>query len=148
MQIADEHVAILRTQLMGNFAEHRRLLEQLDDQEANTLYAALVSATFIKAVQGFFIDEGKTTDESEVIDFVARVRERSDDSSDLINPQLAESMILDLLGKGTMVETDPDTMIGHQMVLLAAVVGEKQFTDAEIDALLSSSRSLADELIE
>ncbi|MEU8804810.1 hypothetical protein [Spirillospora sp. NPDC048819] len=147
MPITDEHVAVLRAQLAGNREEHLRLMGQLDSDEANVYYTALVAAAFIEAAERHFIEDGKTADESNVIDFVAQVRERSDESSEIVNPQIAESMILDLLGKGTMVDADADTKFGHQIVLLAALVGEEQFTSAELDAFLLRARSLADELL-
>lgn len=148
MAITDEQVAVLRAQLAGNRAEHLRLMEQLDSNEANVYYTALVAAAFIQAAERYFIQDGNVADDSKVIDFVARVRERSDESSDVINPHIAESMIFDLLGKGTMVDADPDTKFGHQIVLLAALVGEEQFTAAGLDSFLLQARSLADELIE
>ncbi|MGP4028375.1 hypothetical protein [Actinomadura sp. 3N407] len=147
MPITDEQVAVLRAQLAGNREEHLRLMEQLASDEANVYYTALVAAAFIEAAERHFIEDGKTADESNVIDFVAQVRERGDESSEIINPHIAESMILDLLGKGTMVDADADTKFGHQIVLLAALVGEEQFTSAELDAFLLRARSLADELL-
>jgi hypothetical protein len=147
MPITDEHVAVLRAQLSGNHQEYLRLMDQLDDNEANTLYTALVAAAFIEAAEYHFIKHGEVADESQVIDFVAQVRERSDDSSDLINPQLAESMLLDLLGKGTMIDADPDTKFGHQIVMLSAMAGERQFTPTELETFLQSARSLAEELL-
>lgn len=147
MPITDDQVAVLRAQLSGDREEHLRLMEQLDSNEANVLYTALVAAAFIEAAERHFIKDGKVADNSEVIEFVARVRETDDRSSDLINAQVAESMILDLLGKGRMVDADPDTKFGHQTVLLAALVGEEQFTPTELDSFLNDARALANELL-
>lgn len=147
MSITDDHVAVLRAQLAGDREEHLRLMEQLDSNEANVLYTALVAAAFIEAAERHFIKDGKAADNSEVIEFVARVRETDDTSSDLINAQVAESMILDLLGKGRMADADPDTKFGHQTVLLAALVGEEQFTLTELDSFLNDARTLANELL-
>ncbi|MGI5421544.1 hypothetical protein [Actinomadura luteofluorescens] len=147
MPITDEQVAVLRAQLRGNREEHLRLLDQLDSDEANVFYTALVGAAFIEAAQYHFIKNGEVASTTQIIDFVAQMREKSDDSSDLINPQLAESMLLDLLGKGTMIDSDADTKFGHQIVMLSAMVGERQFTPAELDAFLQSARSLAEELL-
>ncbi|MFB4311281.1 hypothetical protein [Actinomadura sp. GTD37] len=147
MPITDEQVAVLRAQLTGNREEHLRLMGQLDSNEANVSYTALVAAAFIEAAERRFIEDGKVADDAEVIDFVAKVRETNDESSRLIKPQIAESMILDLLGKGAMVDADPDTRFGHQTVLLAAMVGEERFTSTELDAFLHNARSLADELL-
>ncbi|MEU9838583.1 hypothetical protein AB0C69_05095 [Actinomadura sp. NPDC048032] len=147
MPITDEQVAVLRAQLKGNRAEHLRLMEQLDSNEANEYYPALVAAAFIEAAEQYFIKDGEVADDSQIIDFVAQMRERSDESSDLINPSLAESMIRDLLGKGEMIDAEPGVKFGHQIVIVAAIVGERQFTPAELEAFLQSARSLAEELL-
>ncbi|TDC73243.1 hypothetical protein [Actinomadura sp. 7K507] len=148
MTVTDEQVATLRAQLEGNIAEHRRLLNDLDPGEANVGYSALIAAAFIEAAERRFIKDGKTGDKFEVIDFVAQTRENDDESPNVINPQIAEGMLLSLLGKGSMVDADEETKLGHQIVLLAALVSEEQFTSTELDAFLLNARSLADELLE
>lgn len=55
MPVTDEQIATLRAQLRGNIVEHRRLLKQLDADEANVGYPALIAAAFITAVQQRFI---------------------------------------------------------------------------------------------
>lgn len=147
MPITDEQVAVLRAQLRGDREEHLRLLNQLDSEEANVFYTALVGSAFIEAAQHHFIKNGEVASASQIIDFVAQVRERSNDSAHLINPKLAESMLLELLGKGKMIDADADTKFGHQIVMLSAMVGERQFTPVELDAFLQSARSLAEELL-
>jgi hypothetical protein len=148
MPVTDEQVATLRAQLEGNIAEHRRLLSQLDPEEANVGYSALVTAAFIEAAEQRFIRDGTVADKSEVIDFVALAREGDDKAPDVINPEIAESMILHLLGKGTMVDADAETRLGHQIVLLATLVSEREFTEKELDTFLLGARSLANDLIE
>ncbi|NDU75075.1 hypothetical protein GWI34_20950 [Actinomadura sp. DSM 109109] len=147
MPITDEQVAVLRAQLIGDREEHLRLLDQLESEEANVFYTALVGAAFIEAAQHHFIQNGKVASTHQIIDFVAQVRERSDEFSHLINPELAESMLLELLGKGTMIDADADTKFGHQIVMLSAMVGERKFTPLELDTFLQSARSLAEELL-
>ncbi|WP_141584434.1 hypothetical protein [Actinomadura sp. WMMA1423] len=147
MSITDEQVAVLRAQLTRKREEHLRLMDELDPTEANEFYPALVAAAFIEAAEYRFIKNGEVANEGQVVDFVAQMRERSDESSDLINPRLAESMILDLLGKGTMLDAEPGVKFGHQIVMVAAMVGEREFTPAELEAFLQSARSLAEELL-
>lgn len=147
MPITDHQVSILRAQLAGQQDEHLRLAKELSREEANTEYAALVAAAFIEAVERRFIKDGITADESEVIDFVAQVRSIDDEMTETIDPQIAESLILHLLEKGTVVDADKDKKFGHQIVLLASLVGEEQFTDAELDAFLADARSLANQLL-
>ncbi|GAA1797845.1 hypothetical protein [Actinomadura chokoriensis] len=148
MAITDEQVDVLRAQLAGKIDEHRRLARQLTADEANTEYATLVAAAFIEAVERRFMKDGKAADDADVIDFVAQVRGLDDEMPDIIDPRLAESLIFHLLEKGTAINADPDTKFGHQIVLLANLVGEEQFSSAELDAFLSSARSLANELLE
>jgi len=147
-RVTDDQVATLRAQLKGNLAEHRQLLSELDPDEANVGYAALIAAAFIEAAERRFIKDGRAADESEVIDFVARVRETDDEMPGIINPELAESMILHLLEKGTTIEADESTKLGHQIVLLAFMIGEEQLNESELEEFLSSARSLADALLE
>ncbi|WP_433462411.1 hypothetical protein [Spirillospora sp. CA-128828] len=148
MAITDKHVAVLRAQLTGQHDEHLRLVKQLDADEANREYAALVTAAFIVAVERRFIKNGEFADESEVIDFVAQVRAKSPEMPDVIDPRLAESLILHLLEKGPVIDADADTKFGHQLVLLATLAGEEQFAGSELEAFLSEVRSIAEDLLE
>ncbi|MEO3830374.1 hypothetical protein [Actinomadura sp. B10D3] len=145
--MTDEQIATLRAQLQGNIVEHRRLLKQLDADEANVGYPALISAAFIAAVQQRFIRDGQPADRSEVVDFVARARAKHDEAPDVINPEIAEGMILRLLGKGPMVETDEESKLAHQIILLAALISQENFTDPELDAFLAKARSIADDFL-
>jgi hypothetical protein len=147
MEITDKQVAVLRAQLTGQIDEHRRLAKQLTAKEANTEYATLVAAAFIEAIERRFMKDGKIADDDEVIDFVAEVRALDDDMPDIIDPRIAESLIFHLLEKGTVVDADPDTKFGHQIVLLANLVGEAQFSSTELEEFLSSARTLANDLL-
>lgn len=148
MAITDKHVAVLRAQLTGRRGEHLRLAKQLSPEESNQEYAALVAAGFIRAVERRFIRNEETADVSEVVDFVADLRAIDDEMSDVINPQLAESMILHLLNKGSVADADADTKFGHQIVILATLVGEEQFSTTELDTFLTDARSLGNDLLE
>lgn len=148
MPVTDEQVATLRAQLKGNLAEHRRLLSELDPEEAKVGYSALIAAAFIEAAERRFLRDDRPANESEIIEFVAKARETDDEMPDIINPQLAESMIFHLLGKGQIIDADENTKLGHQIILLATLVGEEEFTDAELETFLHSARSLADDLLE
>jgi hypothetical protein len=148
MTITDKHVDVLRAQLTGQHDEHLRLVRGLDPDEANREYAALVAGAFIVAVERRFIRDENFADESEVIDFVAQVRAKNADMPDVIDPQLAESLILHLLEKGAVKEADADTKFRHQLLLLAALAGEEQLTGDALDAIISEARSIAEDLLE
>ncbi|GAA2281061.1 hypothetical protein GCM10010402_42380 [Actinomadura luteofluorescens] len=102
-------------------------MEDLSADEANNFYTALVGAAFIEAAQHHFIENGEVANEVQVIDFVSQVLESSGEYANLINPRLAESILLDLPGKGTMIDAEPGIKFGHQIVMLSAMVGERDF---------------------
>ncbi|MER7544081.1 hypothetical protein ABTW95_13850 [Spirillospora sp. NPDC127506] len=148
MPVTDDQVATLRALLAGHREEHRRLLGQLDREAANTGYAALLAAGLFEAVERRFIRDGKAVDRSEVISFVASVRERGDEMPDLINPDFAERIILHMLDQGASIsDIDPDTAIQHQLILLAGLIGDSQLSESELDVFMQKIRVDADELI-
>ncbi|MES9605083.1 hypothetical protein [Actinomadura sp. NPDC000929] len=147
MPVTDHQVATLRALLKGEGEEHKRLADQLTPDEANSEYAALVAGAFIEAVERRFLINGNAAKESEVIDFVANVRQTDDEMANVIDPQIAEGLILFLLRKGEKVNADKNKVFGHQMVLLTFLVGQAQYTDAELDAFLVEARHLADQLL-
>ncbi|GGT94396.1 hypothetical protein [Actinomadura citrea] len=148
MPVSSDQVATLRAQLSGQADEHRRLLRQLDPEQAKQGYAALVAAAFVVAVERRFRQGEIIADDSEVIEFVASARERSDDSAEIINPDVAEKMILTLLGRGSIATLDENTKLEHQIILLAALIGQAQLDDPELDAFIAEARTLADEILQ
>lgn len=151
MAVTNEQVAALHAQLAGRTDEHRRLLQQLDRAEANVGYSALVAAAFYQAAERRFIRDGKVATRAEVIDFIASVRARSDESVDLIDPDIAEHMILQVLGLDAgsdAADIDHDVAFETQIVLMAALVGDAEFTEEELDDFMEKVRADADELTE
>lgn len=147
MPVTDHQVATLRAQLKGDGIEHQRLADQLTPEEANSEYAALVAGAFIEAVERRFLRNGKAAEASEVIEFIADIRQTDDEMSSVIDPQIGEGLIFYLLKKGGPVDADKDKVFGHQIVLLASLVGREQFTDEQLDAFLVEARFLADQLL-
>ncbi|TDD75093.1 hypothetical protein E1293_28785 [Actinomadura darangshiensis] len=149
MPVTDEQVAVLRALLTGQRERHRELLSKIDQAAANVGYPALLAAGFFEAVERRFIVDGTIMDDTAVIDFVASVRERTDETPDLIKPDIAERMILHALDKGASISNiDTDIVIQHQLVLLAALIGDAHLSEPELDAFLHKSRVDADELID
>ncbi|MGC4955002.1 hypothetical protein ACLQ2P_17435 [Actinomadura citrea] len=148
MPVTNDQAATLRAQLAGEVEEHRRLAQQLDPEQAKLGYAALIAAAFVVAVERRFRQGDQVAERSDVIDFIASARERSDESADLINPEVAEQMILQLLGKAPAPSADDNTQFEHQIILLAALIGQEQFDDPELDAFMREARSLADQALE
>ncbi|TDB90158.1 hypothetical protein E1264_05810 [Actinomadura sp. KC216] len=148
MPVTDDQAATLRALLSGQREEHQRLLSQLDRTAANVGYSTLLAAGFFEAVERRFIVDGNVADNAAVIDFVASVRERTDETPDLIKPDIAERMILHALDTGASIsDIDPDTVIQHQLILLAALIGDAQLSESELNAFMEKIRSDADELI-
>ncbi|GAA4303770.1 hypothetical protein BJY14_007315 [Actinomadura luteofluorescens] len=148
MPVLTEHLATLRTQLAGQVDEHRRLLHGLDPEQARLGYAALVAAAFVVAVERRFREGNNVADDATVIDFIASVRARSDDSAHIVNPEVAESIILTLLGRGSVDTIDGNTLLEHQIILLAALVSQAQFEGSELDAFMAEAAALADQVLE
>ena len=144
MAITDDQVATLRAQLTGQNEEHVRLLNQLDTEEAQRNYVTLVTAAFFEAVDRKFIVNGKVAENAEIVNFIAHQREIHPDSADALDPEAAEMMVLDALGKGSMESLDVETVFGTQILLLAALVGEARYSDDELDAFLAKARTEAD----
>lgn len=144
MAITNEEVETLRALLEGRTDEHRRMLEQLDPEQANTSYAMLIGAGFLVAAERRFIRDGKYVPDSEVIDFVAAVRQVNEDTAKIIDPQVAERIILAALDKGEIDDIDNDTVVGTEIFLLGAIISDEHLNTDELDAFLMETRALAD----
>lgn len=58
-------------------------------------------------------------------------------------------MIFRLLDQGEAVSNvDPDTIIRHQIILLAGLIGDAKFTEPELSDFMQKVRVDADELLE
>lgn len=123
------------------------MADQLTPDEANSEYAALVAGAFIEAVERRFLKDGNAAEETEVIDFVAEVRQTDVDMANVIDPSISEGLILFLLRRGDKVDADKNKVFGHQMVLLSFLVGQAHYADEELDAFLIEARNLADQLL-
>ncbi len=68
---------------------------------------------------------------------------------DLINPEVAERIILRMLDQGGSVSgIDADTMIRHQIILLAGLIGDANLSESELNEFMQKIRVDADELLE
>jgi hypothetical protein len=149
MPTTDDQVATLHALLAGRREEHRQLLNQLDLPSANTGYSALLAAGLFEAVERRFITDGKVADSAEVISFVASVRERGDEMPDLINPEIAERIIFRMLDQGEPVSNvDADTIVRHQIILLAGLIGDANLSESELREFMQKIRVDADELLD
>jgi hypothetical protein len=146
MAVTDEQVATLQAQLAGDVDEHRRLLERLDPVAARTGYTALITAAFFQAVDRRFVRNGRTVDDSEIIQFVGSLRARSKEAGESIDPVAAERLIKHSLGHGSITDLDGKTVLATRMLMLAGLVADEQFNAASLDSFLAEAREVAEEL--
>jgi hypothetical protein len=141
MLLTDEQVAPLRAQLAGKLEEHRRLLARLDPAEMQTPYRMLVSAAFFVAAERRF-PKGSTR--ADVINFVADARSRTQRLSE-VDPQVAERLILAVVGDERIGDIDPKTGFETQMLLLAAFTADAKYDTADLEDFLADARKLANQ---
>lgn len=142
MPVTDHQVATLRALLAGNFEEHRKLRAHLRLADADRDgYNALVLASFFGAAHLRFVTGHSP---AEIAGFVASARAASRDAADKIDPRIAERLIRVVVEFENMRDIDPQTVIDTQLLLLAAMVSEARYSDAELDAFMAASRKLAE----
>lgn len=139
MPVTDEQEATLHAQLARRFEEHGRRLEALDPVAARTGYSALVSAAFGIAASARF-PEG--TPKSEVIEYVSDVRTRGGGIT--IDPRIAERVILAVCSDEEINDIDAKASFEVQLVLLAALIADADFDDADLDVFMRRARKMAD----
>jgi len=142
MAVSDAQVATLRAQLAGRVDEHLHLLGQIESAPDRQAYSALVVASFCEAVERRF---GQDSDASEVVDFVADVRATSEAATRKIDPRTAERLIKAVYTDEDVSDVGADQKKDLYVLLLPALIGDEQFSGAELDEFLGHSRHLADQ---
>ncbi|RKS67699.1 hypothetical protein BZB76_6824 [Actinomadura pelletieri DSM 43383] len=146
MKVTDEQVATLRAQLSGDTDEYVQRLDEITSPESQTSYTTLITAAFFEAVDRHFVVNGKAADDRDIIDFVATKREINPIAAEQLDPTVAEQVLAHALGKGSIpTEIDSDTLMQTQVLLLAALIGEADLSDSELETFLSKARAEADE---
>ncbi|TMR03685.1 hypothetical protein ETD83_10170 [Actinomadura soli] len=141
----DKQVSALRAQLAGRADENRRLLGELSHEELNVGYAAVISAAFFELARRRFIKDGKPASDVEIIEFVAEARGRTTDAAEIIDPAVAEIAINYVLGKLPLdAYDDVDDNVGFRVksLLVAVMVADEDFSEAELDAFMTKVREL------
>ena len=145
MPITDEMLSTLRAQLAGRAEEHESLLKTLDKVEVQKNYPTLVAAAFFLATNRRFFKGGAPVDRSQVIEFVAGVRQRTSEASERIDPDVAERLILAVFGEGSISDIDDDTVYSNELFLLAGLISDANLSDADLDAFMAKVRTMAEE---
>jgi hypothetical protein len=141
MAVTDHQAATLHALLAGDFDEHARLRAQLDRDADREGYSALIAAAFFLAADRRFAASHAPAD---IVEFVASARSSSASAADQIDPLLAERMIRGVFEDEDLHDVSGQVLLEAQVMLLAALVGERRPDDAELDELLADSRKLAD----
>lgn len=145
MPITDAMAATLQAQLAGRTDEHVRLLRQLDKEEVQSEYPVLVAAAFFLATNRRFRKSGTPVDRSQIINFVASLRERTAEAAEKVDPHVAERLLLAVLGEGTIADIEDNTVYTTELFLLAGLTADAKMSDAELEAFITKARAMADE---
>lgn len=144
----DKQVEALHALLAGRADENRRLLGRLSHEELNVGYAAVISAAFFELARRRFIKAGKPAGDAEVIEFVADARGRTENAAEIIDPEVAEIAINYVLGKlplDAYDAVDDNTGFRVKSLLVAIMVADEGFGEAELETFMTKVRSLTEE---
>lgn len=143
MPVTDEQIATLRAHLSGEFDKYQQLWQRLDREAARSGYPSLIAAAFFRAVDRRF--SRNTTTPADIVEFVANVRSRFDETGENVDPRAVESMIRTVLGEEPDGDFDDATVADAQLTVLTALILDEKFAGEELDAFLADARKLADE---
>lgn len=149
MAVPDEMVAVMRTYLLALHSDSGAALDESDRQFLGLLKAGkieglqvLLLAAFTAAARRRF---SPVWSPAEIIRYVAEVRSDSGELATSLNPVAAENQLRIALGQEVAPYTDMEARGRAQMILLGALTSD--YTEGELDALLSEARMLADRSI-
>jgi hypothetical protein len=144
MKVSDDQVASVYAYVTGNVEEFDRISDSLPpvDRKAR---GTLVTAAFFRAADQRF--SGGDTRPA-IIDFVSTLRARSPEVADAIDPKIAERLILAAVSDEEIDDIDGETQGTHFWLLLARLVADRQYSDAELNLFLADARQLADNWLE
>lgn len=123
-------VAALTYLMAGQVGAHDRRVGRFTDVDRQH-YIDLLSALFVLCVDRRF----RRDDQGAVIRFVASVRERFDPDRTMVDPRVAESLLLAALGGHDTLPATAEN-VAVQTLLTVALVSDEQPSPAGYDALL------------
>jgi hypothetical protein len=151
MPVSDRQMAALKALLSRQVDEHQRLIDEIEREEgpdARERHSALIAAGMFEAAEKRFIRNGKYAPNNEVVSYIAEVRSRNEAAAEDLNPAIAERVLLTALDQGDTDGIDADTVVMAQLLLMAALVGDEEYSEAELDEFLKQVRRTADEWLE
>lgn len=140
MPVTSDELAALRALLDGRFDDHDRLYGHLQATGGGAGYMALAEAACFLEIDRRFTPE---TSEAKVVRYVSDIRTRPAGAGSL-DPVTAERMIRAVLGHGNIDDLDASTRISTELVLLAALVTDRDASSDDLDALLADAKKVAD----
>jgi hypothetical protein len=141
VEITDLPIAVLRAVLANDFDTHDRLIERLDRTRSEA-YGLLLAAAFFEAVDRRF---AKGYTRSDIIQLVASVRARFEQSGRDLDPCVAERLMLSVLEDVPGIEDlDHDTVVPIQVVFSAALIHDAQLDDVGLEQFLSVVQEIAE----
>lgn len=140
MLVTDDQVIALRALLVDDPDLHREAYSRFNRPGGRAGYVVLMTAAFFEAVERRFAGTGTPSD---VIDFVADVRSRSDRLAEAIDPSDAERLIRSCLTDENVDDLNDETRIRTMMGLLGGLVADEQFDAEGLNAFLADARKLA-----
>jgi hypothetical protein len=135
MAITDVDVAALKALLVNDLEENGRLRRDRGEDGVRSGYLPLLTGAFMEAVT----DRFSNASQGEVIRWIAEQRARREDN-DLLDPMIAERLILWVFGKASTDDLDASTDFAHQAMLLASLVDERDLDETELDEFLERAR--------
>jgi len=84
---------------------------------------------------------------ADIVKYVASLRTRDPEFSEQVHPNVAEQLILHVLGKSEVPDIDDTDRFFMQFVLMAALVFDEQLDAAGLDDFLATARRSAEYLL-
>jgi hypothetical protein len=147
--VPDEMVTAMRTYLLALHADSGTALDESDRQ-----FLALLKARKIEGLQVLLLAAftaaacrrfSPVWSPAEIIRYVAEVRSDSAELATQLSPLAAENQLRIALGQQVPPHPDMEARGRAQMILLGALTSD--YTEDELDALLSEARMMADQSI-
>lgn len=143
MPVTDDVVEIVRAYLEVDGERAQRLLGSLDASQ-NQAYQAMIAGTFMAAVTRRF---NKQSSREEIIDYVARVRSRSEEMAESLEPSATERMIASIYSDVDIDDIDPRTVMNIEIFIAVAIVSDKGISGPALDDFLATARTYAEKML-
>jgi hypothetical protein len=141
MKVTAEQIKAMRHLLSGDVEGYEQLQAGLDPNTSPS-NGALISATFFTAAERRFTESSTRTD---VVEFVGNLRARSDRLAADLDPRVAERLLLATFTDEEIDDIGPEVRGQHCFLLLGGLAADADYSESELDDLLATSLSLANE---